>query len=277
MLTLPLAMVSLFSGIGGLELGLERAGLARTLAQVEQDEFCCAVLARHWPDVDRGVRDVRHADAATLPACDIICGGFPCQDVSSAGRGDGLTGERSGLWSEFRRVVADIRPALTIVENVASGARRWLPQVRRDLHVLGYATDARLLSSFDVGAPHRRKRVFLLAADTERFGLRQQSRGWGRPVRLDSPEPVNAGASWTPRDTDGEGQPQPAWAERYKWRWSRDAGRWTIEPPVCGVAHGISRRVDRNRALGNAVNPACAEAFGRAVVAFLAPFLTEAT
>lgn len=152
---------SLFSGIGGLELGLEWAGFGPVVWQVEQSEFCRGVLARHWPGADRSVTDVRAA--RSLSAVDLICGGFPCQDVSSAGAGAGLDGRRSGLWYEFRRVVGELRPGAVVVENVASGKSRWLCEVRSDLHALGYRTRALLLHAADVGAPHRRARIFVLA------------------------------------------------------------------------------------------------------------------
>lgn len=241
------AIWSLFSGIGGLELGLERAGVGEVVLQVERDEWCRRVLAKHWPNVERrdDVRDVR---GQTGVFC--VCGGFPCQDVSAAGRGAGLDGGRSGLWFEFRRIVEEGRPSCVVVENVASGARRWLPYVRRDLHLLGYRTRAVQVSAFDVGAPHRRERVFVLAADP---GSREL-RGPARPAP----------------DADRQGELQPSGAEPGIWRWTRDgSGAWTIEPPVCGVAHGVPRRMDRLRGLGNAVVPQCAEAVGRVLMDWL--------
>lgn len=162
---------SLFSGIGGLELGLERAGLGPVVWQVEQDAFCRAVLAKHWPGVDRSISDVRNVAASALPRPQLLCGGFPCQDVSGAGKGAGLAGERSGLWFVFRDVVEAFRPSGVVVENVASGKSRWLCQVRSDLHALGYRTRAVQISAANVGAPHLRERVFVLAlADAGRLG-----------------------------------------------------------------------------------------------------------
>lgn len=164
-----MSLGSLFSGIGGLELGLEKAGLGPTVWQVEQDFFCRAVLAKHWPDADRRINDVRLATARSLQRVQFLCGGFPCQDVSGAGKGAGLAGERSGLWFEFRRIVGELQPEGVIVENVASGKRRWLCQVRNDLHALGYRTRAVQISAADVGAPHLRERIFVLAlGDTGR-------------------------------------------------------------------------------------------------------------
>lgn len=154
---------SLFSGIGGLELGLERAGVGRVAWQVEIDPFCRRVLARHWPNVERH-EDVRAVGAGTLAPVDLICGGFPCQDVSSAGLGAGIVeGTRSGLWIEYLRIVKEMRPSWVVVENVASGKAKWLCRVRGDLQAIGYDSCALSISARDVGAPHRRERVFVLA------------------------------------------------------------------------------------------------------------------
>lgn len=157
-----MTMGSLFSGIGGLELGLEWAGLGPVVWQVEQDEFCRAVLAKHWPHVDRSVSDVRAVATSALPRTRGIVGGFPCQDVSGAGEGAGLAGARSGLWFVMRDIIAARRPEFVVVENVASGKKRWLCQVRTDLQALGYRARAVQISAADVGAPHLRERIFVL-------------------------------------------------------------------------------------------------------------------
>lgn len=181
---------SLFAGIGGLELGLEWAGVGRTIWQVESDPYCRAVLARHWPEADRSVTDVRAA--SSLRPVDVICGGFPCQDVSSAGKRAGLAGARSGLWYEYRRIVEEIRPRVVVVENVASGASRWLPTVSEQLRELGYRVRALGVSARDVGAPHLRRRVFVLglglgdAMRERREGAERESREARRGV---PPEP----------------------------------------------------------------------------------------
>lgn len=266
---------SLFSGIGGLELGLERAGLGPVLWQVEIDVFCRGVLATHWPQARR-FEDVRRVDPATLPAVDLICGGFPCQDVSSAGRGAGLDGARSGLWREFHRIVWFAQPKWVVVENVASGKRRWLSRVRMDLALLGYDSLAVEVSAFDVGAPHRRARVFVLASNTYGAALRnaEQRLSARRPrgVRDEGEaEPRDAGRAGPSADADGQGQLQPSGRGRAQWEWSLDGGgeRWSVVAPVRGVAHGVPRRLDRLRSLGNAVVPQCAEAIGRLIVEIL--------
>lgn len=159
-----LTIGSLFSGVGGLELGLEWAGLGPVLWQVEASEFCRGELAKLWPNVER-YKDVREFSAPV--AVDLVCGGFPCQDVSSAGKGTGLAGERSGLWHEFARILAEARPTWVIVENVASGAKRWVNPVRADLGRIGYKTLPVPLSAADVGAPHLRRRIFIVGRDSD--------------------------------------------------------------------------------------------------------------
>lgn len=149
---------SLFSGIGGLELGLERALGWPVAWQVEQDEFCRRVLAKHWPKTER-FTDVKQVGATNLARVDLICGGFPCQDISGAGLGAGIReGTRSGLWIEFDRIAGELEPEWVVVENVSSGKAKWLSRVRHDLQARGYDTSAYTLSAADVTA-RRRARV----------------------------------------------------------------------------------------------------------------------
>ena len=153
---------SLFSGIGGLELGLEWAGVGHTDWQVERDPFCRSVLERHWPNAKR-FDDVHTVGAHNLEPVDVICGGFPCQDISYAGKGLGLAGERSGLWYEFARIVGEMGPRFVVVENVAALLSRGIGDVLGTLSDLGYDAQWRTLRASDVGAPHRRERIFVVA------------------------------------------------------------------------------------------------------------------
>jgi hypothetical protein len=121
-------VLDLFSGIGGFSLGLERTGGMRTVAFCEIDPYCRAVLRKHWPAVPC-FEDVRDLHAFDVGPVDVICGGFPCQDISTAGRGAGLAGERSGLWSEYRRLIEECRPAWVVIENVSALRSRGLDQV----------------------------------------------------------------------------------------------------------------------------------------------------
>jgi len=278
---------SLFSGIGGLELGIERAGLGPVMWQVERDPFCMSVLKRHWPHVAR-YEDVKEVGAANLAPVDLICGGFPCQDISSAGKGAGLAGGRSGLWFEFARIVSELRPEWVVVENVASGAKRWVNQVVAGLGQLDYQALPVPLSAEDVGAPYPRARIFIVAhTDRNRKSSQPVNAEVARPPKLDSVasrEREVAGAVgnllWQqPRWICGasrEGAPllathsyasgfgrigrgrqlqarQPE-AEKYNW--------WGTPPPVDAVVPRLPGRVDHQRALGNAVVPQCAEVIG---------------
>ena len=153
---------SLFSGIGGLELGLERAGLGPVAWQVELSDYCRSILARHWPDAER-FADVRTVGADQLRLVDVVCGGFPCQDISSAGRRAGIDGEKSGLWSEYARIVETLRPPLVVIENVAALRSRGLGRVLRDLAARGYDAEWDCVPAAAVGAPHLRDRLFVVA------------------------------------------------------------------------------------------------------------------
>ncbi len=267
---------SLFSGIGGLELGLERAGLGPVAWQVEFDPFCRRILAKHWPSANRSVIDVKAANASNLPRVDLICGGFPCQDVSSAGKGAGLAvGTRSGLWFEFRRIVAELSPPVVVVENVASGKSRWLPQVRRDLYLLGYDTAAYAISAADVGAPHLRRRIFVVAHPFgESLRILAERVPWRRSGEL-----RGTGQAISRNDGGGEGHVAHADGQR-ELRVSTtglegghgaldggDAGggQWSVEPNVGRVAHGVPARMDRLKACGNAVVNQCAEVVGQII------------
>ncbi len=197
-----LAIGSLFSGIGGLELGLEHATGGRVCWQVERDAWCRDVLAKHWPDA------VRYDDVCTvngLPAVDILCGGFPCQDVSVAGKRAGFAGERSSLWREYRRIIADVGPRLVFVENVPgllTADDGWaFGEVLGDLAALGFDATWDVFRASDVGAPHRRERLFLLAY--------RDDCGWdGRTLELGPrgrAEPANCGADVALSDRGGRG------------------------------------------------------------------------
>jgi len=166
----PVRVLDLFSGIGAFSLGLERAGM-RTVAFCEIEPFARRVLARHWPDVHI-FHDVRELSAQHLSAkglgVDLICGGFPCQDISVAGRGAGIGGERSGLWSEFARLIGEIRPRYAIVENVSALLGRGLGDVLGDLAALGYDAEWHCIPASAIGAPHIRDRVWIVAYANQR-------------------------------------------------------------------------------------------------------------
>jgi DNA (cytosine-5)-methyltransferase 1 len=263
-----IAVGSLFAGIGGLELGLERTGGFRAAWQVEIDPFCRRVLARHWPDVRRW-DDVRTFPPEPLEEwhCDLICGGFPCQDVSLAGRRAGIDGRHSGLWSEFARVVRVLRPRHVLVENVPGLLVRGLDRVLGDLAALGFDAEWECIPAASVGAPHIRDRVFILA-HSERFGGELRPAPGGRSGRLASGGPPvshSVGPGLAVRPCLGRDARQELQAAQRDHR-ADGKGIWSSEPDVGRVAHGIPDRVDRLRALGNAVVPQVAEYIGRLIL-----------
>lgn len=222
-----------FSGIGGLDRGLEEAEWTCAW-QIEINPFCRAVLEHHWPDVPR-FADVKDVDPRDLAPVDLIAGGFPCQDISDAhtnGQRQALSGPLSGLWVEFRRLVAHLRPVWVLVENVAAW-RRWVPSVRGDLHQLGYASLPLQLSAGSFGAPHRRPRVFLVA----------HANGQGEPLRAIHAEVARL-------------SPLP-----------RGGGDWGLTTPRnLRVDDGVPARMDRLHALGNAVVPQVGRYLGRLIM-----------
>jgi len=159
--------ISLFSGVGGLDMGFERAGI-ETVLQAERDPWCLEVLARHWPETER-VTDVRDVQGGGV---DLIYGGFPCQDVSVAGKRAGLGGERSGLWFEFERVLRELRPRWAVIENVpgllSSNGGRDFGVILDGLDELGFDVAWTVLDAQHFGVPQRRRRVFIVAGPSRR-------------------------------------------------------------------------------------------------------------
>ena len=221
---------SLFAGIGGMDLGLERAGM-KCLWQVEIDPYCRKVLAKHWPEVER-FEDVREVGKHNLRAVDLICGGFPCQPVSCAGQKKGEADER-WLWPDFARVIREVRPRWVIVENVRGLLNRGMSAVMLDLAVLRYAAEWDCLRASQFGARHRRERVFIVAyPDSDGLQGRRVLSQEGHVPTLDQ---------------------------------VRD---WPNVPEPFGIRsrHGVPRFVDRIRGIGNAVVPQVAEWIGRRIV-----------
>ena len=296
-----LNVLDLFSGIGGFSLGLERAGM-RTVAFCEIEPFCRSVLEKHWPNVPI-YEDVRTLTAEGLRtdgiAVDVICGGFPCQDISIAGKGAGIEGERSGLWSEYARIIGEVRPRYVIVENVAALLGRGIDRVLGDLAALGYDAEWHCIPASAVGAPHRRDRVWIVAYPgrngcqpsrkrRERSNSPRENQGdedqrkrvW--PAATDGRKDVaDADESRLERQNGGSlserARQCSAWAsssladahskspQRLAISWG-ECSQWLVEPDVGRVAHGVPSRVDRLRSLGNAVVPQIAEIIGKAIM-----------
>lgn len=243
-----LTVGSCFSGIGGLELGLEWTGGFETKWQIEIDPYATKVLEKHWPNVKR-YSDITKVRGDELERVDVICGGFPCQDVSVAGKRAGLEGKRTTLWSELFRLVCEVKPRWFVGENVpgllSANDGRFFGNILRDLASAGYDAEWGVLSAAGVGAPHLRRRVFILAhpngdgleTDTNEDFLRHEA--------VDALSIRHVGAM------GGSG----------KWLEPRPIGARPM-----GVDNGIPVDVDRLRCLGNAVVPQVAQKIGEMIL-----------
>jgi len=288
-----LKILDLFSGIGGFSYGLEKTGYFKTTAFCEINPYACAVLRKHWPgvpiygDVRELTSDQLKADGITV---DVISGGFPCQDISAAGKGAGLAGERSGLWSEIARLVGELRPQYVIVENVAILRSRGLSRVLGDLSEIGYDAEWHCIPASAVGAPHQRDRIWIIAypqhPNADSIGsYRAQKHVNGGCEPADQQECISgsvgevlAYSSITGLEGhtgDGKDCGEPGrFGTKAGGPVSKGSlfcgglpkGRWPSEPDVGRVAHGIPNRVDRLKCLGNAVVPQIPEMIGHAII-----------
>ena len=157
---------SLFSGTGGIELGLERAGGFETVWFVECDPHAQAFLRKYWPDATI-YGDITEIDFASVPRIDVLTGGFPCQDISNAGKRVGISGSRSGLWKHYLRAISVLRPRIVFAENVAALTQRGLDTVLIDLAAIGYDAEYHCFPASAVGAPHRRDRIVIIGTRCE--------------------------------------------------------------------------------------------------------------
>ena len=162
----------LFSGIGGFSLGLERTGGFMTQWFVEIDPFCRRVLAKHWPIVPQ-YEDIRSVDWDLVAPVDVLCGGFPCQDISNLNtKARGLDGDKSGLWREYRTAIDVLRPSWVLIENTASLRSKGLWSVLHDLDQIGFDAEWHCIPAVAIGAPHVRDRAWIVAYP---HGSRQQA------------------------------------------------------------------------------------------------------
>lgn len=232
-------VLDLFSGIGGFSLGLERAGM-ETIAFCEIEEYPRKVLSKHWPNVPiyEDVKNVTKERLETdgLGRIDLVCGGFPCQDLSTSGLQAGITGKRSGLWSEYKRIIKEFKPKFVTIENVRnllSGEKgAWFEKVLSDLYEIGYDAEWHCITAASVGAPHLRDRVWIVAYPNEA----QFERG-SISSRI-----------------------QEEHANFSDTCWGQD------KPGVVRASNGIPSQMDRLGCLGNAVVPQIPEIIGKAIM-----------
>lgn len=238
-------VLDLFSGIGGFSLGLERAGM-ETVAFCEMDAAARAVLKKHWPDVPcyMDVRELtkQRLEADGISSPDVICGGFPCQDISLAGRGAGLAGERSGLWWEFHRLIEELGPKAVLAENVSVLRSRGLDEVLRSLDALGYDAEWHCIPASHVGAPHQRDRIWIIAY--------ARSAGLQGPLIVGDSVPLSTRTSLAQLGD-----------------LSVSVGSsWPSHSEYLRVGDGVSRGMDRLKQCGNAVVPLIPELIGKALM-----------
>jgi DNA (cytosine-5)-methyltransferase 1 len=286
--------VSLFAGIGGIDLGLERAGHT-CVGQVEIDDYATRVLEKHWPDTPR-LRDVREFQGHEFGEFDLLTGGYPCQPFSMAGQRKGEHDERH-LWPEVHRIICNVRPQYVLLENVTGHLSLGFGRVLGDLAESGYDAQWDCIPAAAVGAPHRRDRVFILATRTaqmansddygqsaaqKRNGIAKGSHanapgtnaakqpkrrsGESRSVDSNANNAVADSACGTSRQQEPHRIPQTTRTAKLGKRSSKPRpfnNWWEAEPDVGRVADGIPDRVDRLKGLGNAVVPQVAEWIGR--------------
>jgi DNA (cytosine-5)-methyltransferase 1 len=264
-----LRVLDLFSGIGGFSLGLERAGGFETVAFCEIDKRCQAILGKHWPNVPcyDDVRTLGRIDA------DVITAGFPCQDISKAGKRAGLSGERSGLFWEVVRAIRLVRPKYAILENVADLLHGGMGDVCGALASSGLRVEWDCVSARDLGAPHYRDRIWIVAhADAREQpngsvpSIRRGGKGKGKGKGIRRTANANA---------NGEGELQPGWCFAHVWRRPFHGGSNFVEwrdhwrdrlGALCRMDDGVSRRLDEARPLGNTLLPDCPELIGKAIM-----------
>lgn len=269
-------IASCFSGIGGYELGLLRAiPDSKVIWQCEIDPFCQRVLRKHWPDA-KLYTDITKMDTQEVERPDILAGGYPCQDISIAGKGEGIHGKNSGLWLYMLALISRIRPPIVCLENVAVHTIRGGREVVGSLAQLGYDCEWGVIRSGSAfGAPHRRARWFCIAYSYHRSKTEQIQAGRKINPLCDTRRGHETSDSYCQRCQEQSFYSEPMESTRFpecgmcKTRRENSGNYWKeveAPSPLCGMDDGIPNRVDRIRSLGNAIVPQCAEWIGRRIV-----------
>ena len=272
--TKKITIGSLFSGIGGFELGLERAiPNSETIWQCEQNAFCQKVLKKHWPNIPiyNDIKEIKHG---AIDIVDIICGGFPCQDISNAGKGKGIAlGDKSSLWFQMLRIIDIIRPRIAVIENVTAITckGRGMDIVLSSLAQIGYDVEWIDVRASDEGAPHKRERIFFVAySNCTPTKNAIQTRREIFTLCNATTKQITSNTNMQHIQKQSMHTISMETKSLLKCRSVKDLriqskNYWEktpIESPLCRVDDGIPNRVDRIRALGNAIVPQCSERIG---------------
>lgn len=253
---------SLFSGIGGFDLGLERAGM-QIEWQVENNDYCREVLKKHWPHVPCHY-DITTIDWGFIPRVDLVCGGFPCQPFSVAGKRRAADDDRY-LWPEVVRCLAVLRPTWFLGENVYGLLHLGIEQMYADLEALGYQVAILGIPACAVGSPQIRHRVWIIAhLASQQVGSPGQSREHGCVAVL--PAANAESVRRQQRDTDARGNSKREIAKKKRTRSPNDY-RWPSPPGFCRMDVRVPDWSHRIKAIGNSIVPQIAEALGRMIVA----------
>lgn len=257
-----LKVLDLFSGIGGFTLGLERTGGFETIAFCEIDEFCQKILRQHWPliPIHEDIRTLTSNDFTIKPA--LICGGFPCQDISVAGKQVGLDGKRSGLWFEMLRLISELRPSWVLIENVPNLRTKGADEVLSGMEAEGYTCWPTVVGAWAVGANHKRDRVWILCHSKYDGLLALEKSGCIEETIHDDTQRQKESCELT-RASASRIIPFPAFRGQKQYLWESPR---TIEPALDRADDGLSSRPYRIKALGNAVVPQIPELFGRFIL-----------
>ena len=259
--------LALFAGAGGGILGGVLLGW-RTVCAVELNTYCARRLMQrqnegHLPPFPIW-DDVCTFDGRPWRGrVDVVSGGFPCQDISVAGKGAGITGERSGLWGQMARIIREVQPRYAFVENSPALTVRGLGTVLGDLAEMGMDARWGVLGAIHVGAPHRRERIWIMAHSKGSKPRVASERGWGKNTgggSVDCRGDTRKGAedrshSKSADAQDANGKPIGSRFNKLPPQ-SRGVCMWSTEPDVGRVAHGVAHRVDRLKAIGNGQVPA---------------------
>ena len=242
---------SLFSGIGGIEIGFENQGF-KTKWFCECEPYARAVLRKRFPTA-KIYEDITKIDFKTVHRVKILTGGFPCQDISIAGKGEGIKGKRSGLWKYYLKAISEIRPRIALIENVARLTKKGLSTVLCDLAKIGYDAEWHCVPACSVGAPHKRERIFIIAYTNEKR--------WNDGNNNDTKHEVYQNEEWNfPKNIKSGGEWERWIIQNFK------VTDWTLpESYFHRVDDGLSEELDRIKCLGNAVVPQVAEVFAKAI------------